>query len=122
MSKSEYAPLLSRLAIGIFFVVMGINKLKNPDMIIDMLGSLGLVAPIILGWVLILSEIVFGAALVVGYRVKYAVWPLAAIIIVALFLVAIPSGQQPNIFWHILGLAVLVSLYLTGSGKHTWKH
>ena len=57
---SEYGPTLLRLVLGVMFLVMGIKKLLNPEMIIGFLGSLGFPVPIFFGWLLLLSEIVFG--------------------------------------------------------------
>ena len=115
---SEYGPILLRLALGMLFVVMGVKKLLNPAMIIGMLGNLGFPAPTFFGWLLLLSELVFGVAVLIGWKVKYTVWPLVIVLVVATVLVVLPeSGQdQLSLLFHILGIAALISLSLTGPG------
>ena len=115
---SEYGPTLLRLVLGVMILVMGIKKLLNPEMIIGFLGSLGFPVPIFFGWLLLLSEIVFGAAVLIGWKVRYTVWPLLVVLVVATVLVILPaSGQdQLNLLFHILAIAALISLSLTGPG------
>ena len=64
--NSHYGPTLLRVVLGLLFIIPGLGKLVNPAMIIGMLGQLGFPAATLLGWVLLLSEIVFGAAVLTG--------------------------------------------------------
>lgn len=120
-NQNVYAPLLIRAPIGIMFLVTGFSKLMNPDMIISMLGGLGFPLSGFFGWILILSELLFGAAIVVGWKVKYTVWPLVAILLIALMLVTIPSIRSDpmaviGMFFHIIAIAGLISITLSGPG------
>ena len=68
-----------------------------------------------------LSEIGFGAAVFLGYKVRYTVWPLVVILAVATLTVHLPNiFASPmgiiNVTFHLLGIGALVSVYLTGAG------
>ena len=117
--KSEYGASLLRLTIGVMFIYTGIVKLMNPAGPTGMLTNLGFPIPTVFAWVLLLSEIVFGILVLVGWKVKYTVWPLVLILVVALALVTIPNanGNYINIIFHLVTIAGLISLYLTGPGE-----
>ena len=124
--NSKYSPTILRAVLGILFIVPGLNKLSNPAMIIGMLGDLGFPAASLFGWILLLSEVGFGAAVLVGYKVKQTVWPLVLILAVATLKVGLPAlGTSPmamiNVSFHLLGIAALISLYLTGPGEKAMK-
>jgi putative oxidoreductase len=110
---------LLRVTIGLLFLIAGINKIKDPSGIIGMLGGIGFPIATFFGWLLILSEIVFGALILIGYKVKVTAWPLAIILAVAWILVTVPNGglTSSNSFFHLIGIAGLVTIALTGPGK-----
>ena len=110
---------LLRVVIGLLFVVSGIKKVLAPDMVIGMLGKIGFPIAPFFGWILILSEIIFGALVLVGYKVKYTSWPLAVVLAIAWTLVVLPNGGigSTNSFFHLMGIAGLVTIALTGPGK-----
>lgn len=113
----EYAPVLLRIALALLFIPQGINKLMGIEGTTAFLTQLGFPVPILFVWVLLLSEILFGLAVLFGWKVKYTALPLIVIMAIALLLVTIPSGNLVNIFFHVLAIAALVSLVLTGAGK-----
>ena len=119
---SKYGASLLRLTLGLLFVVAGIGKLLDPEGISGMLGSLGFPAPTFFAWLLLLSEIVFGLAVLVGWKLNYTVWPLVVIMVVALVLVHLKTLGDPmgrvNVLFHLVGLACLLSLYFTGPGEY----
>ena len=106
------------LLLGLFLYA-GITKLLNPAFPAEMLTNLGFPASNFLAWVLLLSEILFGFAILLGWKLKYTVWPLVIILVVAVFKVSIPSaqGNYISVLFHILGIMALLSLYFTGPGK-----
>ncbi len=120
--KEEYGPFVLRLIIGLLFLVVGISKLMNPNGIIEMLGNLGFPAAGFFGWLVIVCEIVFGLAVLLGLWTKWTVWPLVIILLVALIVVYVPAlnfadpSTTINLFWHLLGIASLISVFLTGAG------
>jgi len=122
MQKNKgYGLAIIRMALGLLFIIPGIMKLLSPSGTIGMLSGLGFPAAGFFGWILILSEILFGAALLVGWKTEITVWPLILILLVALLTVTIPGMAQPmgviKVLFHILGIAGLVGIYLDGSGK-----
>jgi len=124
---SAYAPSILRLVIGLLFIIPGFQKLANPSMIIGMLGGLGFPAPLFFGWLLLLSEIVFGALIIVGWRIGLVVWPLITILGIATITVHIPRwlSAEPMglifVIMHFLGIAALLSIFLTGPGAFAIK-
>lgn len=119
--KCDLGPAILRLVLGPLFIIPGVSKLLNPQMIIGMLGSLGFPFPTFWGWLLLASEIIFGASVFAGYKVKHTVWPLVIVLSVATVTVYLPGiGKDPmvaiNILFHLLGIAALVSVFLTGAG------
>lgn len=112
---------LLRVAIGLLFLIAGINKFNNPDMIIGMLSGLSFPAATFFGWLLILVEVIFGALVLIGYKVKYTAWPLAIVLAVAWILVAGPNSEggilSNNSFFHLIGIAGCITIALTGPGK-----
>ncbi len=112
----EYGPTLLRIVLAALFLYTGIGKLMNPAGPTGMLGGLGFPAPVFFAWILLLSEILFGIAVLLGWQLKYTVWPLVIILVVATIFVALPMGNWVNTLFHLLGIAALVSLFLTGPG------
>ena len=111
---------LLRVTIGILFLIAGINKLTGgADKVAGFLGSLGFPMTTFLAWVLILGEIIFGALVLVGYKVKYTAWPLAIILTIAAITVTIPNSGigSTNALFHIITVAALITIALTGPGK-----
>ena len=124
--NSHYGPTLLRVVLGLLFIIPGLGKLANPAMIIGMLGQLGFPVATLLGWILLLSEIVFGAAVLTGWKTNYTVWPLVIVLAVATLTVGLPMlGKDPmamiNVSFHVLGIAALISVYLTGPGAYAVK-
>ena len=116
-----YGPTILRIFLGILFLVPGINKLRNPSGVVAMLSGLQFPVPNFFAWVLLLSEIIFGLALIFGWKVRYSAWPLIVVLVVASVLVVIPgvsAGQIhiTTLLFHLVGIAGLVSLVFTGAG------
>ncbi|MBW2965395.1 DoxX family protein, partial [Candidatus Woesearchaeota archaeon] len=115
-----YGPTLVRVFAGLLLMLAGLFKLAGPSKVTGMLSGLGFPLPAFFAWLLILTEVLFGLAVLVGYKVKYTVWPLVIVMAVAIFSVTIPgtlkSGSPTNLMFHLLAIASLVSVYLTGPG------
>ena len=123
---AEYGPTVLRVVIGLFFVIAGFSKLTNPAMIIGMIGKMGIPASGLVGWLVILGELIFGGLVLIGWRLKQSVWPLIIILAVATLFMVIPSfGTNAmatiNLFFHLTTIAGLISLYLTGPGAYAAK-
>ena len=109
-----------RVLLGLLFIVPGLGKLMDPAGIIGMLGNLGFPAPALFGWLLLLSEIVFGATVLIGYKVKWTAWPLVIVLAVATITVHLPTLGTPmgpiNVLFHLVGIAGLIVLACGNSG------
>lgn len=117
----DYSTMFLRVMLGLLFLIPGIMKIMTPDGIIGMLGTLGFPATTFFGWILILSEILFGLALIIGFKIEYAVWPLIIILAVAVLTVHIKDVNNPmkwiDILLRITAIAALNLLRFTGPGK-----
>ncbi|MEM3113288.1 MAG: DoxX family protein [Candidatus Pacearchaeota archaeon] len=115
---AKFGPTLIRVFLGLLMLIPGISKLMNTEMPIGMLTNLGFPAPIFLAWVLLLSEIIFGVSVIIGWKVKYTIWPLVIVLTVATIFVVIPNmnGNPVNLLFHLSAIAGLISLFLTGPG------
>ena len=110
-----------RIVAGLLFLLPGIMKLMDPAGITGMLTGLGFPAPSFLAWILLLSEIIFGASLIVGWKTKYTTWPLVIVLLVATLTVALPGAlENPmgwvNVLFHLVGIGALISIFLDGPG------
>ena len=106
---------VNRILLGLLILVAGLTKLfvASLSKVIEMLSSNVLFAwaPGFWAWVLILSEIVFGIAILASWKLKYTVWPPIVIMLVAAFTVY--WGNWSSFIMHI----VVASNYLMLSYK-----
>ena len=120
-NNKGYGLAILRIVAGLLFLLPGIMKLMDPAGITGMLTGLGFPAPSFLAWILLLSEIIFGASLIVGWKTKYATWPLVIVLLVATLTVALPGALENPIGWinvlfHLVGMGALISILLDGPG------
>jgi putative oxidoreductase len=122
MFNKSLAQTILRVLLGLLFVVPGLGKIMNPAMIIGLLGDIGFPGPVLFGWILILSEIIFGAALVIGYKVKLTAWPPVIILAVAILTVHLKNLSDPmgmiNVLFHLVGIAGLIVIATAGPGAY----
>lgn len=113
-----------RATMGIIFITHGIARLyywSVPDFG-NFLNSHGLIAGVLIAWIITIGEIISGSSLALGFLVRYSVIFHAVIILAGIFLVHLPNGWfvvghgTGGIEYSILILAVLVFIY-TRSGK-----
>src|SRR3989344_1410813 len=120
-SDKRYGQAILRILTGLLFLPAGLMKLMDPAGITGMLTGLGFPAPSFLAWVLLLSEIIFGASLILGWKTKYTVWPPVIVLLVATLTVALPGAlENPmgwiNVLFHLLGIGAFISIFLDGPG------
>ena len=100
--------------LGLTMLIPGLLKLfvMKPSAVVGMLSGISLFAwaPMFWAWVLILSEIVFGAAILAKWKLKYTTIPPMIILIVAAFTVY--WGNWPTILIH---LALASSYWMLGT-------
>lgn len=80
----KHGTLVGRVLMGALFLVAGIQKLQGgADGVAGMIASAGLPLPMLLAWLTIFIEIVAGAMLILGYRVRKAAGALIIFTLVA---------------------------------------
>lgn len=93
----------NRILLGLVMLIPGLLKLfvMSPSAVVGMLSGIGLFAwaPSFWAWVLILSEIVFGIAILAKWKLEYSVWPPVVIMLVAAFTAS--WGNWPTFLMHI---------------------
>ena len=129
----RYAAILLRLIVGFGFMAHGYSKIVHgPEHFINILHTIGVPAPEIMGWATILVELVGGLAVLVGAFVPLASVPMAGVLLTAMLTVHLPYGFNtiklqavtaagaqfgpPGYEIHLLYLACLATLVLGGSG------
>jgi uncharacterized membrane protein YphA (DoxX/SURF4 family) len=98
----------NRILLGLLMLIPGLLKLivMGPSAIIDMLTGIGFPVPSFFAWLLIISEIVFGTAILAKYKLKLAIWPPIVILLIAAF--TANWGNWPGVLTHL----VIVTNYL----------
>ncbi|MFQ5531504.1 MAG: DoxX family protein [Candidatus Nanoarchaeia archaeon] len=124
MGKGELHGL-ARIIVGLMFALIGLSKLLNSQGFIGNLAFLGGAATVI-GWIVLLAELVFGIAILVGWKVKLTTWPPLVIIVLGTILVIIPGlavggagfnpGYLSSLFMHLLTIVILVGIMKMGPG------
>lgn len=127
----NYARFATRMITGLMFLVLGLNKLVDPQGTAGLLSQLGFPLTTVLAWGLIVVEIVGGAMLLAGYKTKIAAVPLFIVLFVATLLVQLGiPGSVTDVFsqflsggaWlHLLGMAVLYDFAANGPGELSLK-
>ena len=129
----HYAAIPLRLIVGYGFMAHGYAKIVHgPEHFINMLHTIGVPAPELMGWATILVELVGGLAVLVGAFVPLASVAMAAVLLTAMLTVHLPYGFSsiklqavtvagaqfgpPGYEIHLLYLACLATLVLGGSG------
>lgn len=107
----NYAPFALRVGIGGLFVMAGVMKLADPSMIVGMLETMGFPVAQFWAWLLIFVELVCGAAVLVGFKLKYTTVPLALVLVVAAAVSDAMVAMNNIVF-----ITMLISLWLSGPG------
>ncbi len=102
----KYLKLANRVLLGLLMLIPGIMKLFviGPTAVVGMLSGLALFAwaPTFWAWVLMFSEVVFGGAIIVDYKLKYTVIPPVVILFVAALTVNI--GNVSSLLLHLVAV------------------
>lgn len=119
------ALLLGRLAVGLVFLSTGWGKVHNVEKVTEFFTSLHIPAPglnaVVVGW----SELLCGAALVLGVLTRLATIPLIVSMVVAIL-----TAKRPDIkgffdlvaFEEFTYLIVLVMIAILGPGAIAIDH
>jgi putative oxidoreductase len=117
-----WGPTLLRVVVGLISLVHGSQKLfgEGFDGVAGMMEGLGVPAPALAAVTLVLTEVVGGAALILGLFTRLAAVPLAFSMLVATVLVHLPNGffsSSGGVEFTLLLTVACVALALTGPGK-----
>lgn len=117
-----YAPVIARVLVGGMFVMAGIQKFMDLSATSGYISSVGLPAPMVLAVLVAALELIAGAALVIGMRVKLAAAALAVFVVLAniLFHTGWSDNQmQMTLFIKNLGIiAALLYMMTFGAGRY----
>jgi len=134
LSKIQgWSPLPLRLIVGYGFLAHGYTKLaRGPEKFVATLQALGVPAANLMAWLTIFVEFAGGAAVPLGAFVAFASFPMAVLLLTAMFTVHLPYGFSsiklqavtadgaqfgpPGYEVALLYLACLVALVLAGPG------
>src|SRR3989344_1401454 len=114
----DYTYLLVRVLIGVLFLITGVTKALNITGTAGFFGSLWIPGATFFAWLVMLVEIILGLALLVGWKVKYTVWPLVVILVIAVMLT---TGWTTGINWvnlmfHLITILALLHIGSDGAG------
>lgn len=116
-SLNKFIPLVSRILLGLIFVLAGVGKLADPAGTAGYMASVGL--PGILVWPTIALELLGGLAIIVGYQTRYVALALAAFCVVSAALFHNNFADQTQMIMFLKNLAItggFLQLYLHGAG------
>ncbi len=123
------APVVLRLIVGIIMAAHGWQKLQGgPGNVGAFLGTLGVPAPGLFGWILTLGELLGALALIAGFLTRLAALGLTVDLILAILLVKVkvgliaPQGGGTGAELDLALIAGLVALVLLGPGRPSVDH
>jgi len=117
-------PLLSRLTVGIGFVVTGWGKVHHFDKVINFFTSLKIPHPEFAAHLTGFSELIFGALVVLGIATRLSVIPLIVIMITAMATATFPgfaADSSSDVSTYLLSEELLMAvilfwLFIRGAG------
>ncbi len=98
----------NRILLGLVMLIPGLTKMFvfTPNGVANMLNGFGFPIPLFFAWVLALSEIIFGLAIISNWKIKYSIIPPIIILLVSLFISH--WGDWTRVIMHL----ILVTNYL----------
>ncbi|MCG8352715.1 MAG: DoxX family protein [Chloroflexales bacterium] len=120
---SEIGLLVLRVVIGVVFAAHGAQKLgMGAEGVVGMLGGLGIPLAGLSAWLLILTELLGGLALIFGVATRWAAIPLAFAMLVAILAVHLPNGffaQDGGFEFPLTLLGSSIAIGLLGPGAYS---
>src|SRR3989344_1157679 len=85
MKGGEIAVKVNQVLLGLVMLIPGLYKLfvLGPSAVVAMLESFGFPVALLFAWLLIVSEILSGAAVLIGWTLKYTTLVPAVILVLA---------------------------------------
>jgi putative oxidoreductase len=124
-SSADIILLIGRILLGWLFLKNGWDKVMNITGFVGYLTNLKVPNPGLWAWPAAISEVVIGAALILGVATRYAALFMLVYLIITIVLAHrywdYPAAQQGNQFNHFLkNLAIMggaLVLFVTGPGR-----
>lgn len=108
-----------RFAIGIVFLIHGIDKASDIGSVVSFFTSIGL-APF-MAYIVTGLEIIAGAAMIIGLYEQFAAFLIVVIMLFAIYLVKYPQGFIGGYEFDLLLLLVALGIGLTGPGTYALR-
>jgi putative oxidoreductase len=115
-----YIPLISRLLMGLIFVLAGAGKLADPAGTAGYISSGGLPGGLLV-WPTIAFEILGGLAIIIGFQTRLVALALAGFCVVSAALYHNNFADQMQMVMFLKNLAMaggFLQLFLHGAGKY----
>ena len=112
---------LVRIVVGLMFFFVGLWKIMNSAAFTGDFAIFGLSLPW-LAWILLLSELVFGFSVLIGWKVEKTAWPLLVVLAGALIVNWIPNisfgiPSITGIAFHLIAILALFKIINAGPGE-----
>lgn len=117
---NKFIPLISRILLGLIFVLAGAGKLADPAGTAGYISSGGLPGTLLV-WPTIALEVLGGLAVIIGFKARWAALALAGFSILAAVLYHNNFADQTQMVMFLKNLAMaggLLLVYLHGAGKY----
>lgn len=118
-SIKAYIPLVSRILLGLIFVLAGFGKVMDPAGTAGYISSGGLPGGLLV-WPTIALELLGGLAIIIGYQTRLTALALAAFCVASGALYHNNFADQTQMIMFLKNLAMaggFLQLYLHGAGK-----
>jgi putative oxidoreductase len=97
---ARWAPIPLRLIVGYGFMEHGFAKLaRGSDAFAAILQAISVPGPHFMAWSTILIEVLGGLAVILSAFVALVILPMAAVLLVAMFTVHLPTGSVRSSSW-----------------------
>lgn len=122
-AATEWQPRLAtggRIFLAAIFIISGISKLVDPAGTAGYIASVGIPAPLAAAWGAIAIELVGGAALIAGYRVRIAALALALFTLATALLFHADFADQMQSIMFMKNIAIvggLLQVMAFGAGR-----
>ncbi len=116
----EFAPVPLRIGLAAMFLTAGIMKAMNLEMTSQFMGGLGFPAPMAVATVVMVAEILGGAALLLGFLTRAAAAVLTIVLVVATvsaYVVKYDPSKLGDIMKHLAWIGATLALMFSGPGK-----
>lgn len=117
---SSALALCARILITMLFVLSGMSKMVDPGATIGYITSVGLPFPALVFILAVVTEILGGAALMLGYRTRWVAAVLAAFSVSAAVVFHMQIGDQDQLTHFLKNLAIaggLLQIAAFGPGR-----